>query len=111
MNIFPNLAPRRGPNRTVTSMKLIDRVLGQILFDPKNRRPEDRSRAISCCRPKRGIVEIFSLEDAGEKGIFVRGNVPSRMGDKAFVNSIEVTEPAVLLRLANVFPRTESNSI
>ena len=55
--------------------------------------------------------EIFSLEDAGEKGIVVRGNVPSRMGDNAFVNSIEVTEPAVLLRLANVFPGTESNRI
>ena len=58
-------------------------------------------------------MEIFRLQDASEEVVFVSGNIPGNMGDKAFVNSIEVSDfkSSILLRLANVFPRAESNRI
>lgn len=61
--------------------------------------------------PERTIVVVFSLHDRRKKRIFVISNVVSSMGEKAFVNNVEVPDPqtTIILGLANVLPRAKSN--
>jgi hypothetical protein len=63
IDVFPDRAPRGGPNGTVTCMNLYS-IVGEFLFDLQNGGPKDRlcSSALSC--PKGGIRIVFSLEDS-----------------------------------------------
>ena len=61
MDGIPDLTPRRGPNRDVAIMNLVNHILDKIIFNLKDRRPENRARPISSSRPKRGGVEIFGF--------------------------------------------------
>ena len=113
MNGVLHLTARRGPNRGVAIMNLIDHILDKVIFNLKDTRPEDRARPISSGRPKRGGVEIFGFIDAGEEMIFVSGNVPGSMSDQTFVDSVKVSdsEPPILFGLTDIVPRSEGNGI
>ena len=52
MNGVLDLTPRRGPNRGVAIMNLIDHILDKVIFNLKDTRPEDRARPITSGRLK-----------------------------------------------------------
>jgi hypothetical protein len=51
-------------------------------------------------------VVVFGLENRGKQRIFINSYVPTNMGEKAFINSVEVpnTKTTIFLRLADIFP-------
>ena len=106
VNGVPDWTPRRRLNRSVAIMNLVNHILDKIIFNLKDRRPENRARPISSSRPKRGGVEIFGFIDAGEEIIFVSGNVPGSMSDQTFVDSEKVSdsETPIFFGLTNIFP-------
>ena len=56
---------------------------------------------------------IFGLEDRGKKRVLVGDYVPSSLGEEAFIDSIQVpnSKASIFLRLADIFPGSESNRI
>jgi hypothetical protein len=81
-------APWSEPNGAVTCMNLVDRVGAGILFNLQNRGPKNGLRASGIGCLEGAIVVIFSLEDRGEKRIFVSHYIPSSLGEKTFVDSM-----------------------
>lgn len=91
-------------------MDLVNSIGAEFLLNLQNGRPENGSRSSSISSPERIVVEIFSLEDSGEKRIFVISNIKGSMDEKTSVNSIKIPnpQPSIVLLLANVIPRSES---
>ena len=56
---------------------------------------------------------VFGLEDRNKKRVFVVNNVPSSLGEEAFVDSVEISDSqsSIFFTLADVLPRTKSNRI
>ena len=54
---------------------------------------------------------VFGLEDRNKKRVFVVNNVPSSLGEEAFVDSVQVpnSKTSTFLGLADVFPGSKDN--
>jgi hypothetical protein len=113
VNRIPYLTPRRGPNRDVAIMNLIDDILDKVLFNLENGRPKDGARAIRFGRPEGGRVKIFGLNNASQERIFCDGDIPGSMSDKTFVDSVKVSDAKtpILFGLADILLGTEGNRI
>lgn len=59
---------------------------------------------------ERTIVVILGLKNRGKERVLVSDNIPSSVGQKAFIDRVEVpnAQTSVILCLANVFLGTES---
>ena len=56
---------------------------------------------------------VFGLEDRNKKRVFVVNNVPSSLGEEAFVDSVEISDSqsSIFFTLVDVLPRTKNNRI
>jgi len=73
MDIFPDGAPRLGPNGGITIMNLIDDIGGEVVPYLQNRGPiygsRPRVRGVTFQKAAGGVV--FGFEDSRQQWIFV----------------------------------------
>lgn len=110
---FLDWALGRGPDGGIAIVNLIGGILDQVLFDLKDRQPEEGTRAVRLGLPKGGGMEVFSFDNTGKKRIFSSSNFPSGVSNQTFIHIVEIpdSKATIVLGLADVIPRTESNRI
>ena len=88
VNTFPILTPRFIPYVAIPTIDLHDRLLMKHFLDLQNRRPKGRPCSVIWCSPKGSVRKIFSLKNPCQETIFISGNQPSWVEDKAFVDNL-----------------------
>jgi len=111
MNIFPNGAPRLGPYRGVAIVNLVDDIGVEMVSDFENGRPIYGFGDISTGFPEGSRRIVFGLKNIRKQRVFIGGNVPSQVNEKALINQFQIPDPktTLLSRFADVLPRTKGN--